>query len=82
MKAIGQRLSARACAVPVPDPGPREALSRLPAHQSRTLASAVAMAGGCSASASAIRARAASSVAATSPWLLLAGTLMAIQDRS
>ena len=58
VQAIGQRFSARTPAVSTPDAGLRGALSRLRAHQSRTLASASAVAGGRSAaSASAIRTR-------------------------
>jgi hypothetical protein len=56
VQAIGQRFSACTSAVSTPDAGLRGALSRLRAHQSPTLASAFAVAGGRSAaSASAIR---------------------------
>jgi len=63
--------------------GLRGALWRLRTHQSRTTPSASTAAGArWAASASAIRARAASIVAAISLWLPLAGTLTTIQARS
>jgi hypothetical protein len=83
--ASGQRFS-----VPIPvrttstfDMGLRGALICLWAHQSRAMLSVCTVAGTRSAaSASAIKARAASSVAATSRLLPSAGTLTTIQARS
>jgi len=83
VKAIGQRFSAPALAIPGPDTGLPGGLPRL-SHQSRTLASTFTAAGdrSAAASASAIKARAASIVAATSPWSLVTGTFTTIQARS
>jgi hypothetical protein len=82
--------SGQGFSVPIPvrttatlDTGLRRALSRLRAHQSRTMPSAGAAAGARpAASASAIRARAASIVADISFWFPSARTLTTIQARS